>query len=339
MEPIATWGGLTGVSQLAYETPDGYGASVPATALVRVPAGTAPSGGWPVVAWTHGTSGMSSSCGLIGSPDLEAGTAPTIARLNRAGYAVVAPDYLGLGPLSTGTHPYLHTATEASATIDAVRAACAESPDLSNLWAVAGQSQGGHAALAAAHEAGRAPELTLCGCAALAPASNIEHVFARARPGMPVVPGFPVGSLLAVLAGMSATPQPVTVREYLTPFGRNLADEIAATCSATWPDLVRGVSAGAVVSKPLGDKAFRAALANYMALPHGGYHAPILIVHGWKDTRVPLPLTLRFVRGLRAAGTAYEFRTVNAGHDDVREGAGLRHLLAFLDRVLPPPSG
>lgn len=336
LEPIDSWGGLHSVRRLVYTTPGPDGSSVTATGLVCLPDADVPADGWRVVAWTHGTSGLSEHCGLTGSPDLEAGTGEAIGRLNAAGYAVVAPDYLGLGPGTQGPHPYLHTDTESTATIDAVRAARVGVRELSQHWAVAGQSQGGHAALATGHRASTyAPELIFHGTAALAPASNIEHVFAMARPGMPSIPGFPVGSLLAVLAGMTATPQRVDVRSYLTPTGRRLSDAITAVCSAAWPELAAGVAAGSVVSKPLGDNEFRRALTEYMAVPTGGYGAPMLIVHGWRDSRVPLPLTLRLLRGFRRAGTRYEFHPVNAGHDDVRDGAGLMHLLAFLHRVMP----
>lgn len=336
LDPIGSWGGLHAVSRLVYTTPGPDGTSVTATGLVCLPDGPAPAEGWRVVAWTHGTSGLSEHCGLTGSPDLEAGTGEVIGRLNAAGYAVVAPDYLGLGPGTIGPHPYLHTDTESTATIDAVCAARMGIDELSQHWAVAGQSQGGHAALAAGHRAATyAPDLIFHGTAALAPASNIEHVFAMARPQTPSIPGFPVGSLLAVLTGMTATPTKVDVRSYLTPVGQRISDEMTGVCSGAWPQLVAGVSTGSVVAKPLGDSDFRRSLAEYMAVPTGGYGAPVLIVHGWKDSRVPLPLTLRLLRQFRRAGTRFEFHAVNAGHDDVRDGAGLMYLLAFLHRILP----
>ncbi|MFT4044577.1 MAG: lipase family protein [Gordonia sp. (in: high G+C Gram-positive bacteria)] len=337
MEPIATWGGLTGVSRLVYKTTGPDHTPVLATALVRLPPGTPPDDGWPVVAWTHGTSGMNSACGLTMSAELEAGTAPIVARLNRAGYAVIAPDYLGLGPHSDIIHPYLHTSTEASATIDAVRAAHQAVSGLSLRWAVAGQSQGGHAALATGQRASHdAAALDFRGTAALAPASNVEHMFSLARPSTREMPYFPVGSMLAVLAGMIAVPQPIDVRSFLSPEGNRLVDEIATRCSLAWPEIVRGVSAGQVLQKSLRDNEFRRAIADYAAVPTSGYDAPILIVHGWKDSRVPLPLTLWLLAGLRRSRTPYEFHVVNTGHDDSRGAPALRYALAFLAEVLAP---
>ncbi|MCR9154282.1 MAG: T9SS type A sorting domain-containing protein [Bacteroidetes bacterium] len=71
------------------------------------------------------------------------------------GYVVAMPDYLGLGD-SPGIHPYMHAETQATASIDmmrAVRQALADSiggyPLNSEVF-VTGYSQGGHAAMAVA---------------------------------------------------------------------------------------------------------------------------------------------------------------------------------------------
>lgn len=67
------------------------------------------------------------------------------------GFAVVAPDYLGLGT-SPGRHPYIHAATEASATVDLLRAADVASRHLgvrlSHNVFLTGHSQGGQSVMA-----------------------------------------------------------------------------------------------------------------------------------------------------------------------------------------------
>lgn len=68
-----------------------------------------------------------------------------------SGYVAVLPDYLGLGD-SPGMHPYIHAASEASASVDMMRAArefCeARSVQLNGQLFLVGYSQGGHACLA-----------------------------------------------------------------------------------------------------------------------------------------------------------------------------------------------
>jgi hypothetical protein len=71
-----------------------------------------------------------------------------------AGFATVAPDYLGLGA-EAGRQAYLHAATEASASIDALRAARTfarrHSRRMDSRVLVTAFSQGGHAATALGH--------------------------------------------------------------------------------------------------------------------------------------------------------------------------------------------
>jgi pimeloyl-ACP methyl ester carboxylesterase len=74
-----------------------------------------------------------------------------VAALGGVGFLTVAPDYLGLGD-SPGFHPYVHAETEATASVDMLRAAreFAEEKSiyLNDQVFVAGYSQGGHAAMA-----------------------------------------------------------------------------------------------------------------------------------------------------------------------------------------------
>ena len=71
--------------------------------------------------------------------------------LGAYGYVAVLPDYLGLGD-SPGMHPYIHADTEASASLDMLRAArefCEQQDMLLNgQLFLAGYSQGGHACMA-----------------------------------------------------------------------------------------------------------------------------------------------------------------------------------------------
>lgn len=151
------------------------GTETQATALVFTPKGTKPAGGWPIIAWAHGTTGVADQCapsqqGLKGNEFF-------IAKLLAAGYAVVAPDYEGLGePSGKELHPFLNLKSEAYSITDAVVAA---SKSLGNTtekrWATVGHSQGGQAALGAAQYASRA-QLTYKGTVAVAPASYLSLI-------------------------------------------------------------------------------------------------------------------------------------------------------------------
>ena len=151
------------------------GAETQATALLFTPKGNKPTGGWPIVAWAHGTTGVADAC----APSQQGlkGNEYFIAKLLAAGYAVVAPDYEGLGePSGKELHPFLNLKSEAFSITDAVVAA---SKNLGNTtekrWSVVGHSQGGQAALGAAQYASRA-QLNYKGAVAVAPASNLALI-------------------------------------------------------------------------------------------------------------------------------------------------------------------
>jgi alpha-beta hydrolase superfamily lysophospholipase len=89
------------------------------------------------------------------------------------GFVVTAADYPGLG---AGTiHPYLVGVSEGHAVLDSVRAArLIAGADAGRRYAVWGHSQGGHAALFSGILArSYAPELSLVGAAAAAPATDL----------------------------------------------------------------------------------------------------------------------------------------------------------------------
>lgn len=137
---------------------------VPVTAEVILPSGTPPAGGWPVVAWSHGTVGIADSCAPSLHPYTERNRAYLSAWMQR-GFAIVATDYQGLG--GEGPHPYLNVRTEAYSVLDSVRAALAGVPGLQNKIMLVGQSQGAGAAFgAAAYAPDYAPDLNIRGTVA-----------------------------------------------------------------------------------------------------------------------------------------------------------------------------
>lgn len=116
------------------------------TAAVFLPKGEVPPGGWPIVVWTHGTTGVAHDC----APSLNPRTPRDAQYLNTwlsLGYAIVAPDYAGQG--SAGLHHYLNARAEAWSTLDSVKSALKILP-LKNQIFLVGQSQGAHAAFSSA---------------------------------------------------------------------------------------------------------------------------------------------------------------------------------------------
>jgi pimeloyl-ACP methyl ester carboxylesterase len=116
------------------------GEDIAASGVVLIPAGTPPAGGWPVIAWAHGTSGVARMCAPSLMKDVEygdEGLMPMVA----AGFAVVATDYAGLG--TPGPHQYDNKIPQADDVVYSVPAAHAAVPALGKRWVAIGHSQGG----------------------------------------------------------------------------------------------------------------------------------------------------------------------------------------------------
>ena len=189
----STWPSLKGltayrVMYVSRGASDGLsrGGKVFETGMVYIPkTGAVPNGGWPILAWGHGTSGVgpSSAPSRYGwlYPEPQGSVYPNYAdfvgKVGDLGAIVTCPDYEGLG--TPGLHPYLHVESEGRSMIDAVRAARNLAAKLgiaaSRDWAAAGHSQGGGAAIGAAELAATYGKgLHLRATVAFAPAGAID---------------------------------------------------------------------------------------------------------------------------------------------------------------------
>lgn len=129
---------------VVYKTKNPFGQITNASGLFIIPSGVGKA--LPLANYNHGT--------ILKNTDVPSHLsyeALVGALIGSQGFAISLPDYLGLG-FGTGLHPYIHAKTEASATIDMLRAGrrLCDSLDiqLNNQLFLCGYSQGGHAAMA-----------------------------------------------------------------------------------------------------------------------------------------------------------------------------------------------
>ena len=106
---------------MLYRSTSPTGAPIAVSGTVAVPKGNAPRGGWPVITWAHGTTGIADACAPSRANVLGGYDNPLLNRWLQAGYAVVRTDYEGLG--TPGDHPYLIGVSEGRSVLDMVRAA------------------------------------------------------------------------------------------------------------------------------------------------------------------------------------------------------------------------
>lgn len=134
--------------KIVYNTPDANGNSSTASGLLSMPIKNCTD--FSMVVYNHGT--VLERNEVPSRNNFESLIGKVFAS---RGYVTLMPDYLGLGD-SPGLHPYLHAETQATATIDmmrAVREAITDSLSGYNLNTevfLTGYSQGGHACMATA---------------------------------------------------------------------------------------------------------------------------------------------------------------------------------------------
>jgi pimeloyl-ACP methyl ester carboxylesterase len=168
--------GGAGNRLLLYRSTSATGKAVAVSGTLTIPKGKAPKGGWPVISWAHGTTGIADQCAPSrdGAEPLVSYAYPLLQRWLKAGYAVVRTDYEGLG--TPGDHPYLIGSSEGHSVLDAARAARKLDKRLGKRVVLAGHSQGGQAALWAASLAPKyTPDLKVRGTVALAPVSHLTE--------------------------------------------------------------------------------------------------------------------------------------------------------------------
>ena len=168
--------GSSDAFRFLYRSTGPKGEAIPVSGAIFIPSGPPPAGGRNIIAWAHPTFGVAPECAPSLYPD-RAGLIWNLSDMLSQGYIVVATDYPGLG--TVGVHPYLIGESAGRAVLDSVRAARHLSKNTaSNRFAVWGHSEGGHAALFTGElAASYAPELTLVGVAAAAPATYLVDLF------------------------------------------------------------------------------------------------------------------------------------------------------------------
>lgn len=189
------------VVSLKYATIGVAGEPADATAALLLPdGGPSCADHPPLLGWARGTETKRDASQVDMAADVA--NFSLSAFFAAKGYAVVATDYLGLGGSSYPFHPYLHAASEASAIVDALRAARLAARDLeaelSDAVLLAGYSQGGHAAFAAQQriESAHAEEFDLVATVPMSGPYDLSANFVDQWGGAEGRAGNPLGPIL-----------------------------------------------------------------------------------------------------------------------------------------------
>ena len=305
-------------------TSTGYdGEPTAVSGLILVPDDTPPDDGRNVVAYTHGTVGVASSCApsLVTDPARQPLLVEGGPELLGAGYVIAATDYQGLG--TPGPHPYLVGESEAMNALDSVRAARNLSDaDAGDEFVVWGHSQGGHASLFTGQLASSyTPELRLAGVAAGGPVPDLRALFTT---NVETTVG---RALIAMAIHSWARVYDADLDQVLTPVARRLVGRIAKNCLYSRNQILASVPASLALGltflrqPPWEIEPWKTILETNK--PGGAPTAvPLLIVQGGADMIVPHDAAARLVTRLCARGETVDLRVLDGvGHLDTSKEA------------------
>jgi acetyl esterase/lipase len=286
-----------------------------------------PPGPRPLLAWSHGTTGVVPPCApsltdrpLEGIPDM--------TRPLDKGWVIAMTDYPGLG--TPAPHPYLVGASEGRAVLDSVRAAHRLDLGMSvaDRYAIWGHSQGGHAALFAGQLARTyAPEYELAGVAVLSPATLLEA-------NLKAIEGTEAGNVLTSFAVHAWSRYYDDINdEILTSGARRPAERIATSC-VNQPSRFRIAVAGLRLPDRIvdvdvtKDPSWKMRLDENSPTP-GAIVAPLFVGQGLADRLIAPRVTGSWVKRRCASGAQVELRTYPDVTHPAVVGPGGRDALAW----------
>jgi pimeloyl-ACP methyl ester carboxylesterase len=268
--------------RILYHSKDAAGGDVAASAAVLIPAGPKPPQGWPVIVFAHGTSGVARQCAPSAMTDVYYGSLGLFDFV-KAGFAVIAVDYHGLG--TEGPHQYINKVAQTNDALYSVPAARAAVASLGSKWVVDGHSQGGLAAWGVAEQEAVLKEPGYLGAVAVA-AATLHDGWMVAHPETTKDAGF---YLAWVAYGIHARFPEFQPTDMLSAAGMAHYDAIIKQgCWFYAFTLYRGTDAPAMVKadwsqNPWAQKFFSENRAGVVPID-----GPLLAIAGESDTAVPL---------------------------------------------------
>ncbi|WP_055475879.1 alpha/beta hydrolase family protein [Gordonia sp. HS-NH1] len=276
--------------------------------VLMVPTGRAPAGGWPIVAWAHGSRGIADRCAPSTRPTAE--DTEELKRWLGRGYAVVSTDYAGVG--TPGTPQYYDLEATARNIVDAVRASRDIADNLSRSWAVVGEGQGAAAAITLARLAPtiQGGKLDFKGAAASSIPAQFGSLVANLGPSSAAMPSGLAADALYTLSAIRNAQSDIDLDAYLTDAGKKWMTRAAASCATEFVREVDGLAIGSLFTKPLsGNTELTALLTKATELPTRDFERPVLMTQTLQDTSVVVPLTLKYLNDARAGDTKVSART------------------------------
>ena len=323
--------GATAV-RILYHSLNADGHDVATSGVVLIPAGKPPADGWPVIVWAHGTSGVARMCAPSLQKDMEYGEEGLMPMV-RAGFAVIATDYHGLG--TQGPHEYINKTAQARDVIYSVPAAHAAVHELGRRYVVIGHSQGGITAWSVAEMQATLKDPDYLGAISVSGAADAKSILDQMGE-----PGSSAAFYLVDIAYAIHVRSPEFKPSDML-LGKALERYPEVTTKGCWNYAYASFlnDHEEKVLKPGWDQT--AAARRFFAANQLGsapVRGPLLVLTGEADETVPLPLVKATVKKACGNGIALHFRSYpGLDHDPTMEKSTPDQLAWVRDRFAGKP--
>jgi pimeloyl-ACP methyl ester carboxylesterase len=277
--------------RILYHSRTANGEDVAVSAVVLIPDGKPPAGGWPVIAWAHEFRGAARQC----APSLmkNLGVGPLLAMYANLGYAVVATDYSGLGADSGKT--VLDMQSNALDVMYSVLAARAAVKEIGPKWIAVGPFEGGMAALAVAESEVRDP--SYLGSIATSGVADAQEAYQR------FVQGSSNRMLLVLASTVKALYPEFQVSDMLKDTALPAYQRVTQTCGGeTEPKFTNGMLEPGWESHRFVKEFF-----SRNAPGQKPAHGPLLVISGEADPAIPAEMTAKTVARMCKQGSRVLF--------------------------------
>ncbi|MGA8437930.1 MAG: lipase family protein [Candidatus Sulfotelmatobacter sp.] len=306
--------------RILYHSHSAAGEDVAASGVILFPdERKPPAGGWPVIAWAHGATGVARAC----APSLmrNVGHGPFLSMYVNLGYAVVASDYAGLG--TTFRNAFLDGPSNATDLIASISAARAAVPELGARWIVMGEAEGSLAALAVAEKESEIRDPNYLGSIAISGVPSAEEIYENSAQGSPNL------MLMSLVYGIKTIYPQFQETDLLTEKGLVLYRHIQQMCSqaGTVPEL----SAAEIVKPGWEKNAFVRQYFVRNSLGHTQAYGPILVISGDTDHATPPTMTAQAIARMCKQGDRVQWEPYHDLDPERVIGDSVRGQIAWIE--------
>jgi Secretory lipase len=269
--------------RILYHSRSAAGEDVAASGVVLIPGeGKPPAGGWPVIVWAHGATGVARPC----APSLirNVGAGPFLSMYVNLGYAVAAADYTGLG--SNFRNAFLDGPSNATDLVSSIAAARAAVPQLGARWIVMGEAEGSLAAVAVAEKESEIRDPGYLGSIAISGLADARDIYEHSARGSS-------GLMLTFLAyGVKTVYPQFQVSDMLTEKALALYQQIEQNCrEGTIPEL----SPSETVKQGWQNNGFVRQYFDRNSFAQTRAYGSILAISGDADQAIPATVTAQAI--------------------------------------------